>query len=195
MTVGSIQGKAFSCCTEAKACMQAIVPGIVVRPDNQETMCRHGGLLGIVQRDPPFPGIGGIVRQIVSAHIPGYIGCIIDLDPIVGLALRVLEGLTIGGHQLIDPQVRLCHHLSLEHTDDHQGKKPNSKVSTRVYHPFFLSYAGSALYRGQGYFIIAKRNEACIRKMAIPFALVRTLGKIGNLSGIPGLQPITLGLD
>jgi hypothetical protein len=133
--------------------MQAVICGIVVRPDNQETTRRHGGLLGMVGRDPPLPGIVKVVRQIVSADVHGSIGRIVDLDPIIGLALRVLKRLAIGGHQLIDPQVRQHLRLPLlRDTDDQQGKKPNSTVSTEMYHPIFLSYTGLALYRTRSFY-------------------------------------------
>ena len=51
-----------------------------------------------------FLGIGQIVGQIHAGHVDRLAARIVDLDPVVGLALRVAVEAAIGGHQLVDNQ-------------------------------------------------------------------------------------------
>ncbi len=100
--VGSEQADLLPFVAEPKARVQAGIADVAVGPDHQEAACRNRGGGGIARRNLPFRRPGQVVRKIEPAHVDGGGAGVIQLDPVVIMALRVPGEVAVGGENLID---------------------------------------------------------------------------------------------
>jgi len=102
LPVGGIQIQPISCGAQSEPRVQACIANIVVGPYHQEAPRRDPRQRRLAGRDLPASRIIGVVRQIHPADVNGHIRRIVQLDPIVILALGVFHTLMVRGQQFVD---------------------------------------------------------------------------------------------
>ncbi|MBA7640841.1 hypothetical protein ES703_48512 [subsurface metagenome] len=88
--------------------MQPRVGGIIVSPYQQIAPRGDGSYSRIALWNSPLSRNRQVVRQVHPTYINSIGAVVVELDPVIILALRVPDTTAIGGHKFIDYQRYIC---------------------------------------------------------------------------------------
>ncbi len=128
--VGAEQRDFIAGGAEPKAGVKPCVPCVAVGPDHQVALRGDGRARG----NPPARRVLDVIGQVHPAHIGGRIRGVVQFDPVVILALRVLGAPAVGGQQFVDDDRGLGLHRAgrCQHQRQHEGLQVADHIAFRL---------------------------------------------------------------
>ncbi len=91
------QGELLAVGVETEPCVQSGVFRVLVEPDDEIAPGRNRSVVW----NAPFGGFGEVVGQVHAADVEGVVARVVDLDPVVEIALGIPHGAGVVGHELV----------------------------------------------------------------------------------------------
>jgi len=128
--VGAEQRDFIAGGAEPKAGVKPCVPCVAVGPDQKVALRGDGRARG----DPPAHRVLDVIRKIHPTDIGRHIGGVVQLDPVVVLALRVLGTPAVGSQQFVDNDRGLGLHRAgrCQHQRQHKRLQVADHIAFRL---------------------------------------------------------------